>query len=117
MSLVSVPFVETATDTGLHVVAAIVLIVSICAVAFAFWKLHELPIHKAHASEHRQIGLITMLTWIGFVWHWVWVLAIIVAFLDVEQAIIRVRDIWRHGIADSQHSSEETTVNKGDELC
>ncbi|RJG49909.1 MFS transporter [Motilimonas pumila] len=100
MSLVAPPFVDTGTDIGLHIVAAVVLVGVIVAVVAAFWKLHELPIQKAHESGHRQLGLITILTWIGFVWHWVWVLAIIVAFLDAEKAIIRLRDIWRHGTLD-----------------
>jgi hypothetical protein len=34
------------------------------------------------------------LTWIGVIWHWVWVLAIIIAFVDVEKALIRLRDLW-----------------------
>ncbi|HAS27086.1 MAG TPA: MFS transporter, partial [Vibrio sp.] len=59
-----------------------------------FWKLHEIPIQKAHKTDHHQIGLITALTWIGFIWHWVWVLAIIIAFVDFEKAIIRLRDLW-----------------------
>ena len=53
------------------------------------------PSIKAHKKQHQQIGLITALTWIGFVWHWVWVLAVIVAFVDSEKALRRVRDIWR----------------------
>ncbi|WP_117234928.1 MFS transporter [Vibrio maerlii] len=95
MSLVSIPFVNNTADTVLHGVAAFVLILSISAAVIAFWKIHELPIHKAHATEHRQIGLITILTWIGFVWHWVWVLATIIAFIDFEKAIIHLREIWQ----------------------
>ena len=57
--------------------------------------VNELPINKAHSKDHHQIGLITALTWIGFVWHWVWVLAVIFAFVDMEKAIINLRDTWR----------------------
>lgn len=114
MSLVSVPFVDSTNDIVLHGIAAVVLIVSVCAAAIAFWKLHELPISKAHASEHRQLGLITVLTWVGFVWHWVWVLAIIIAFLDAEQAIIRLRDIWYGGAKQPQYTLDES---QGDKLC
>lgn len=94
MSLISIPYVETSADTVLHIAAAIVLISTIAAGLFGFWKLHEIPIQKAHKTDHHQIGLITVLTWIGFIWHWVWVLAIIIAFVDFEKAIIRLRDLW-----------------------
>ena len=99
MSLLSMPFVDTNIDTVLSVFAGVVLIATIAtiaAVGIGFWKIHELPIHKASTKEHHQIGLITALTWIGFVWHWVWVLAVIIAFVDGEKALCRIRDIW-HG--------------------
>ncbi|NOI28695.1 MFS transporter [Vibrio coralliilyticus] len=96
MSLLSVPFVGTGADTALHVVATIVLIATVGAALFGFWKFHELPINKAHSKDHHQIGLITALTWIGFIWHWVWVVAVIVAFVDMDKAIVNLRDNWRH---------------------
>ncbi|MFC5079437.1 hypothetical protein VTH8203_02110 [Vibrio thalassae] len=96
MSLLSVPFVGTSADTALHVVSGIVLVASVVAAVYGFWRIHELPINKAHSKDHHQLGLITALTWIGFIWHWVWVLAVIIAFVDMEKAIIRLRDIW-HG--------------------
>lgn len=95
MSLLSVPFVGTGADTALHVVAGIVLLASVGGAIYGFWRLHELPISKAHSKGHHQIGLITALTWIGFMWHWVWVLAVIIAFADIEKMIINLRDIWR----------------------
>ena len=95
MSLVSVPFVGTGADTALHVVAGVVLIATIAAACYGFWRVHELPINKAHSKEHQQLGLITALTWIGFIWHWVWVLAVILAFVDMEKAIINLRDTWK----------------------
>ncbi|MGF1703125.1 MFS transporter [Photobacterium makurazakiensis] len=95
MSLVSMPFVDSGVDTALHVVAAVVLLGSIAAVVYGFWRIHELPIQKAHTKDHHQIGLITALTWIGFIWHWVWVVAVIIAFVDGEKALRRIRDIWK----------------------
>ncbi len=95
MSLLSVPFVGTGADTALHVVASLVLVLTISAAGYGFWKIHEMPINKAHQSGHHQLGLITALTWIGFVWHWVWVLAVIFAYIDCDKAIIHLRDTWR----------------------
>ncbi|MEZ9892656.1 MFS transporter [Vibrio lentus] len=108
MSLLSVPFVGTGADTALHVVAGVVLVATIAAACYGFWRIHELPINKAHSKEHHQLGLITALTWIGFIWHWVWVLAVIVSFVDMEKAIINLRDIWR---APSNTSTESTSNN------
>lgn len=111
MSLVSMPFVDTGFDMGLHIVAAVVLVATVAAAGIGFWKLHELPINKAHRTEHQQVGLITALTWIGFIWHWVWVLAVIVAFVDAEQALCKVRDIWKGEpsprITNSEVNNEE----------
>ena len=104
MSLLSVPFVGTGADTALHVVSGVVLVASVIAAVSGFWRIHELPINKAHSSDHHQLGLITALTWIGFIWHWVWVMAVIIAFVDMEKAIIRLRDIWKN-----EHTDEETT--------
>ncbi|MCW8328498.1 MFS transporter [Photobacterium sp. SDRW27] len=95
MSLISMPFVDSGVDTALHIVAAVVLIGTVAAAIYGFWRIHELPIQKAHTKEHHQIGLITALTWIGFVWHWVWVVAVAIAFVDGEQALRRIRDIWK----------------------
>ncbi len=114
MSLLSVPFVGTTADTVLHVVAGVVLVATVGAAIFGFWKFHELPINKAHSKDHHQIGLITALTWIGFIWHWVWVVAVIVAFIDMEKAIINLRDTWRHGpersTSETAQLSEEETA-------
>ncbi|KJF90105.1 hypothetical protein [Photobacterium leiognathi] len=106
MSLFSMPFSGTSVDTALHVVASVVMLGTIAAIGIGFWKFHELPIHKAASKEHHQIGLITALTWIGFIWHWVWVLAVIIAFVDGEQALRRLRDIW--------HTDHPNNVNKNE---
>ncbi|MGS0689549.1 MFS transporter [Shewanella sp. 0m-8] len=95
MSLFSMPFVDSGVDTALHSVAAVVMVLTVAAAAFGFWKIHDMPINKAHKEQHHQIGLITALTWIGFIWHWVWVIAVIIAFVDGEKALRRIRDVWR----------------------
>ncbi|MBY5993455.1 MFS transporter [Ferrimonas balearica] len=109
MSLMNMPFVDTGFDTGLHVVASVVMLGTLAAIGYGFWKFHELPINKAHKRQHQQLGLITALTWIGFLWHWVWVLAVILAFLDGEQALRRIRDIWREPVAAKSPPHNDTT--------
>ncbi|WP_375748558.1 MFS transporter [Vibrio sp. HN007] len=110
MSLLSVPFVGTGADTALHVVAGIVLLSTVGGAIYGVWRLHELPISKAHNQNHHQIGLITVLTWIGFVWHWVWVLAVIIAFADIEKMIVRLRDIWKGENRSKPQESPEKEV-------
>lgn len=124
MSLFSMPFVDTGVDTALHVVATVVLVGVIGAAAYGFWRIHELPIQKAHHQEHHQLGLITALTWIGFIWHWVWVIAVVIAFVDGEQALRRIRDIWKgepEARADTrqtqaQPASEPVTTRHAEEM-
>ncbi|WP_299695187.1 MFS transporter [uncultured Vibrio sp.] len=108
MSLVSVPFVGTGADSALHVVAGVVLVATIAAACYGFWRVHELPINKAHSTDHQQLGLITALTWIGFIWHWVWVLAVILAFVDMEKAIINLRDTWKSPATSKDPAATET---------
>lgn len=107
MSLFAVPFVETTADTVLHGVAFFVLVATLAAGLYGFWRFHEMPISQAHQNDHHQVGLITVLTWIGFIWHWVWVLAVFIAFIDVEKAIIRLRDIWHAPTSTAEASAEE----------
>ena len=109
MSLFSIPFVDSGVDTALHGVALVVLVVTVAAAAIGFWRIHELPINKAHKEKHQQIGLITALTWIGFLWHWVWVLAVLVAFVDSGKALRRIRDIWRESEPSSPQSDAATS--------
>ena len=120
MSLLSVPFVDTGSDLGLHIFAGAVLVSTIGALLFAFWKFHELPISKAHRTEHQQLGLITILTWIGFIWHWVWVLAVILAFIDSETALCRIRDIWKsphNNMNNDAPQNVEINQKKESNLC
>jgi len=107
MSLLSVPFVDTGADIVLHAIAGIVLVTGIAAAVYGFWRFHEMPISKAHSRNHHQIGLITALTWIGFIWHWVWVLAVIIAFIDVEKAIIHLRDTWKNSPTTTMNNEEK----------
>ncbi|MBY6188080.1 MFS transporter [Marinobacter hydrocarbonoclasticus] len=107
MSLMSMPFVDTGFDTGLHVMASVVMLGTVAALAYGFWKIHELPISHANKRRHQQMGLITVLTWIGFIWHWVWVLAVILAFLDGAQILRRVRDIWHESPAATTDSAQK----------
>jgi len=94
MALIHMPFVGTTADTVLMVVATVVLFGSVAAAAYYFWKFHEIPLHEAERRDHPQMALVATLTWVGFFWHWVWVLAIILAYLDAGKMLRSIRDIW-----------------------
>ena len=94
MSLLAMPFVDTPADTVLFVISGVVLIGTLGALIWGFWKIHEIPLNKAHQVKHSQIGLVTALTWIGFFMHWVWVLAVIVAFTDLNIIVRKIRQAW-----------------------
>ncbi|ANO34771.1 MFS transporter [Vibrio breoganii] len=115
MSLFAVPFVETTADTVLHVVAFVVLIGTVAAGLYGFWRFHELPISKAHKRDHNQVALITVLTWIGFLWHWVWVIAVFIAFVDLETSLTRIRDIWNAPVGAPAPS--KSTKTEESEVC
>lgn len=69
------------------------LLVIIVIVLIYAWRLHELPVHKAGRSQMRQAGLVSALTLMGLFAHWVWVVALFIAFMDwnaFEDALVRV---------------------------
>lgn len=111
MSLLSTPFVGVTTDIVLHSVAFFVMIGGIGLSIWLFWKLHEMPVHKAkQTNKYHKIELVTILTWIGFFIHWVWVVAVIIAFTDFEEILKGVRKTWH----DTDPNLEETE-SKGEE--
>ncbi len=69
------------------------LLVIIVVVMVYAWRLHELPVHKADRTKTRQAGLVSALTLLGLFAHWVWAIALFIAFMDwdaFEDALVRV---------------------------
>lgn len=108
MSVLHMPFVGSAQDTVLTGVAIFTLLASIGGAAYAFWRIHEIPKHHAQKTNHQQMALVSILTFIGLFIHWVWVVAIVVAYFDAPSALRSVRNIWK----ESPVSPE-----KEDEVC
>ncbi|SQH74753.1 protein of unknown function, Putative permease of the major facilitator superfamily [Shewanella benthica] len=52
------PFVDTGFDIGLYVVATVVMVATVTALVVGFWKIHDLPINKAHKEQHHHVALI-----------------------------------------------------------
>lgn len=57
------------------------------------WRLHEIPAHKADKKRMRQAELVSALTLLGLFEHWVWAVALFIAFVDwdvLEDALVRI---------------------------
>lgn len=46
------------------------------------WRVHEIPAHKADHKKMRQVELVTALTLLGLFQHWVWAVALFIAYMD-----------------------------------
>ena len=57
------------------------------------WRVHEIPAHKADHKKMRQVELVTALTLLGLFLHWVWALALFLAYVDwnaFEDFVVRM---------------------------
>lgn len=62
------------------------LLVIVVALLMAAWWVHELPAHKADHKKMRQIELVSALTLLGLIEHWVWAVALFIAYMDWQAA-------------------------------
>ncbi|KXB29087.1 hypothetical protein AT959_19945 [Dechloromonas denitrificans] len=46
------------------------------------WRVHEIPAHKADHKKMRQAELVSALTLLGLLEHWVWAVALFLAYVD-----------------------------------
>lgn len=66
------------------------LFVAVAVGLMYLWRFHELPKHKADQKKMRQAELVSALTLLGLFEHWVWVLAVLMAYTDWRG----VEDFW-----------------------
>jgi hypothetical protein len=79
-------------DWLLYVLLPVLLII-VVAVLMIAWRLHEIPKHKAERKNLRQAELVSALTLLGLLEHWVWAVALFIAYLDwdaVEDWLLRL---------------------------
>ena len=62
------------------------LLVIVIAILMIGWRIHEIPKHKADHKKMRQIELVTALTLFGLLEHWVWAVALFIAYMDWQAA-------------------------------
>jgi hypothetical protein len=58
------------------------LLVIIVALLMLAWRVHEIPAHKADHKKMRQMELVSALTLLGLFQHWVWAIALFIAYMD-----------------------------------
>lgn len=57
------------------------------------WRVHEIPAHKADHKKMRQTELVSALTLLGLLEHWVWAVALFLAYVDwqgVEDFLVNI---------------------------
>lgn len=93
------------------------LIAIVVALMFA-WRLHEIPKHKAEHKKMRQAELVSALTVLGLFEHWVWVVALFIAYMDwdaVDDWVLSIVRRSRHALIKSPTINAEastTAVNQ-----
>lgn len=83
---------------SLFLVLAIALMVA--------WHWHELPKRKADFKKMRQAELVGALTFLGLFEHWVWAIALFIAYTDWTA----VEDFWVGILKRSRHAMDHHTV-------
>ena len=76
------------------------------------WWVHEIPKHKADHKAMRQAELVTALTLLGLFEHWVWAVALFIAYMDWNAA-----EAWLVGILRKANLPETTGAAAAQELA
>jgi hypothetical protein len=69
------------------------LLLIVVALLMLAWRIHEIPAHKADHKKMRQAELVSALTLLGLFQHWVWAVALFLAYVDwneFEEFVVRI---------------------------
>ena len=69
------------------------LLAGVIVILILAWRLHEIPKHRADSKKLRQAELVSALTLFGLFEHWVWAIALFIAYVDwdeFENAAVRI---------------------------
>lgn len=83
-------------DWVMYILLPLLLVIVIIGLVVA-WRLHEIPKHRAEHKKLRQAELVSALTLLGLFEHWVWAIALFIAYLDWEQAEETLVRVFRRG--------------------
>jgi hypothetical protein len=79
-------------DWLLYLLLPLLLILLVAFLMLA-WRVHEIPAHKADHKKMRQAELVSALTLLGLFQHWVWAVALFLAFVDwgvIEDFLVNI---------------------------
>ena len=79
-------------DWLLYILLPFLLVVVVAGLLLA-WRVHEIPAHKADHKKMRQVELVSALTLLGLFQHWVWAVALFLAYVDwneFEEFVVRI---------------------------
>lgn len=69
------------------------LLLIVVAILMIGWRIHEIPAHKADHKKMRQAELVSALTLLGLLEHWVWAVALFIAYVDwnaMEDFLVKI---------------------------
>ena len=79
-------------DWILYILLPLLLVIIVWLMVVA-WRIHEMPAHRADHKKMRQVELVSALTLLGLFMHWVWAIALFLAYVDwdeLENTIVRI---------------------------
>ena len=92
-------------DWLLYILLPILLLLVVGGLMLA-WRVHEIPAHKADHKKMRQAELVSALTLLGLFEHWVWAVALFLAYVDWNA----FEDFWVRILRRSRLPEEADTV-------
>ena len=98
-------------DWLLYILLPLLLIIIVALLMLGWW-VHEIPKHKADHKAMRQAELVTALTLLGLFEHWVWAVALFIAYMDWNAA-----EAWLVGILRKANLPETTGAAAAQELA
>jgi hypothetical protein len=99
-------------DWVMYILLPGLLIAIVVALIYA-WRLHEIPKHKAEHKKMRQAELVSALTVLGLFEHWVWVVALFIAYMDwdaVDDWVLSIVRRSRDALMPSPTANAEPVV-------
>lgn len=93
-------------DWLLYILLPLLLLIVVGLLMLA-WHVHEIPKHKADKKNMRQAELVSALTLLGLFQHWVWAIALFIAFLDWDAAEDRLVSILRRARMSPEDAEKE----------
>lgn len=99
-------------DWLLYILLPLLLLIVVGLLMLA-WHVHEIPKHKADKKNMRQAELVSALTLLGLFQHWVWAIALFIAFLDWDAAEDRLVSILRRARMSPADAEKEKSRKAG----